>query len=184
MSDLRVLMVSAFWRDDEPGGIAAGMQFPDEDGETFCQQLEDFLPEYDKLTLEEVQSELRRLSPRRLQLSRAEISHVIACVHWMQRRRHLTPDEYNGTMFAGVMDDGTIVSSEKNPITIDIATEMKSDNAVDVTDIFKASKLPDAGLKSSLRAVVDHARDLAAHCKRRDQGVQRVHPSFRERGSK
>jgi hypothetical protein len=140
---LRILMVSGFWHDDEPGGIATGMQFPDGDGETFCQQLEDCLPEYDKLTLEEVQNELRRLSPHRLQLSRAEISHVIACVHWMQRRRHLMPDEYNGTMFAGVMDDGTIVSSEKNPITIDLAT----------------AEMPDAGLKASLRAVVDHARE-------------------------
>ena len=152
-------MVSGFWRDNEPGGIAAGMQFREnDDGVVFCQHLEACLPEYDKLTLEEVEGELRRLSPRRHQLSHAEVAHVIACVHWMQQRGHLKADEYNGTLFAGVMG-GTVVSSEKNPITIDIATEMKSDNAVDVTDIVKASKLSDAGLKSSLRAVVDHARE-------------------------
>jgi hypothetical protein len=153
-----VLMVSGFWRDDEPGGIAAGMQFKDRDeGLDLCRVLEASLATYDELTLQEVQSELRRLSPRRNELSSIEVMHVIMCVHWMQRRGHLKPDEFNGTLFAGTLE-GNVFSTETNPVLMNLSSEMVGDNAVDMTEIIKASKLPDRGLVAAVRAVLDHKR--------------------------
>lgn len=139
---LQVIMVSAFYRDDHPDGISAGMRFdgPDQ-GVEFCRHLEKCLPEYDMLTLEEVIAELRRLAPRRHELTQDEVDHVVMCIYWMRERGHIRPDEYNGPLFACVTSD-TIVSCERNPVTFDVATKAVSDEAVDVTDVVKASKAP------------------------------------------
>ncbi len=158
---LQILMVSAFWRDNEPDGISAGMKFDSpEGGVEFCTDLEKTLPLYDKLGLQHVRAELVRLAPHRHELDMRDVMHVVACIYWMQERGHIKPDEYNGTMF-GCTLAGTIVSIEQNPVTVDVATALKSKSAVDVTDIFRASKggpLLDRGLTAAVRAVVDHKR--------------------------
>jgi hypothetical protein len=78
---------------------------------------------------------------------------------WLQERGYIQPDEFNGTQFVCVIDD-TIVTSERNPVTIDIRAKLRSDAAIDVSDIVNASQAPgyDRGLVASLRAVSDHAR--------------------------
>lgn len=158
---LQVLMVSAFWRDNEPDGISAGMRFDaPTNGVEFCTDLEKTLPLYDKLGLQHVRAELVRLAPHRHELDMRDVMHVVACIYWMQERGHIKPDEYNGALFA-CSHEGTLASCERNPVTIDVAAEIKGKSAVDVTDIFRASKggpLLDRGLTAAVRAVVDHKR--------------------------
>jgi len=157
---LQVIMVSAFYRDDKPGGIAAGMRFdaPDQ-GVDFCRMLEDGLREYDSLTLDEVLSELTRLAPSRHELTSDETAHVVMCIYWMRERGYIQPDEYNGPIFACITGD-TVACCERNPVTFDVATKVVSDEAVDVTAVVRASKAPmlDRGLTASLRAIIEHAR--------------------------
>jgi hypothetical protein len=156
---LQVLVVSAFYRDNEPGGISTGCQFstPDQ-GVDFCLHLEEGLPVYDKLSVADVRAELTRFAPRRHELDHKESLHVTMCIHWLQARGHLKPDEFNGTQFSCVID-GTIVTCERNPVTFDVRRKLQSDAAIDVTDIVHASVPGDRGLVDSLRVVLDHARE-------------------------
>src|SRR5208337_5012492 len=89
---LQVIMTSAFYRDGEPGGIAAGMKFAPEEGVKFCNELEESLLEYDKFTFVQLQSELARLAPRRHDLRPSEACHVIACIYCMQVRNDIRSD--------------------------------------------------------------------------------------------
>lgn len=156
---LQVIMVSAFYRDGEPGGIATGAQFPNGGGVDLCVHLEEGLPVYDNLSVAEVLVDLAHLSPKRHELNHEESLHVTMCIYWLQERGYIQPDEFNGTQFVCVIDD-TIVTSERNPVTIDIRAKLRSDAAIDVSDIVNASQAPgyDRGLVASLRAVSDHAR--------------------------
>ena len=155
---LQVIMTSAFYRDGEPGGIAAGMKFAPEEGVKFCNELEESLLEYDKFTFVQLQSELARLAPRRHDLRPSEACHVIACIYCMQVRNDIRSDEYNGTIFACVLGK-TLINCERNPVTLDLTKEMTSKSAVDITVIVKASHLPlDDGATAAIRTVVDHAR--------------------------
>lgn len=154
---LKVLMVHAYFRDDQPGGIATGMMFDGDDGIDFCRKMEGHLFEYDTHTLDDVVANLARRSPRRHVLTQREVRHVIMCVHWMQVRRHLVADEYNGTMFVCEYQ-GTIIPSEINPVTLDMSKVMTSKAAVDVTDILVAGQTTLDGGAEALRATMDHTR--------------------------
>jgi len=160
---LRVLMVSAYYKNDQPGGLGVTLKFPVDvpegmSGVAFCRGLEACLPEYDKLTVGEVLEGLRALGEARLD-RREAAAEAIMGVHWLQVRRHLAVDEYNGTLFNCIFQN-TLINSETNPVTVDLAAAMKSGDPIDVTDVVTASKHPglDPGLAPSIRAVVDHAR--------------------------
>jgi len=156
---LQVLTVGAFYRDDEPGGIATGIQFGTDEGAAFCAMLESLLPAYDARAniLQLVQDDLARLSARRERLSPAESAHVIMCIYWLQTRGHLVAGEYNGTMFVCLFN-GAMLQVERNPVTMDLAVEMVGKNAVDVTDIIQASNPLDGGAVEAVKVVVEHAR--------------------------
>jgi hypothetical protein len=156
---LQVVMVSAYYKNDKPGGIGVSLTFDvPGSGAAFCQGMEECLTEYDKLSVEELLDGLAKLSVNRPD-SQFAAAEAIMGVYWLQERGHLESDEYNGTMF-NCMFRGTLVNSEKNPVTLDLASEMASKNAINITDIIKASKVPglDHGLTASIRAVIDHAR--------------------------
>lgn len=156
---LRVLAACAFYRDDHPDGISAGIGFEGDDGLDFCRELERKMPKYDRSARARVLAELTRLAPKRLELSSQEMAHVIACIYWLQLRDHLRADEYNGPIF-DCMYRGTLVRCEHNPIVIDLDRAIVSPNAVDVTDIIRASTSPllDRGAVEAIRVATDHAR--------------------------
>jgi hypothetical protein len=158
--DLQILSVGAFFRDDEPGGIAGGLQWQDpQRGLALCEQLQDGLVAFDvaAATPADHVSALRTLSPRRHSLTDIDVHYLIMAVYWLQCRGHLVPDEYNGTVFI-CMYKGALVQSERNPLTMDLDAEMVGPNAVDVTDIVKASQHTlDLGVPA-VRATVEHLR--------------------------
>lgn len=155
---LVVRMVSAFYRDNEPGGIATGMQFHGDDGVEFCKLLVEALPRIDAETTVDIACRaLTYLSPRRHQLKPVEVADVISVVNWLQVRGHLVADEYNGTIFVCEFE-GALVSCETNPVTIDLAKERTGEDAVDVTDILRAARGTLDGGKSAVRAAADHTR--------------------------
>lgn len=165
-TNLEVLAVSAYYKNDKPGGIGVGLNFVGREGIDFCHELEANLGVYDRLLpLERVLQIVDKFSRDRpdfsdrssLAIRSGAVMDIVGSIYWLQERGHLAPDEYNGLAF-GCFRDGALVVSEVNPVTIDDA--MTGLVAVDVTDIFRASKAPalDQGLFASLRAVADHAR--------------------------
>ena len=156
---LEVVMVSAYYKNDKPGGIGVSLTFDvPESGVNFCLGMEECLTEYDRLSVEEVLAGLSQLSKTRPE-TRFAAAEAIMGVYWLQARGHIASDEYNGTMF-NCMFRGSLINSEKNPVALDLVAEMASKNAVNITDIIKASKVPglDPGLTASIRTVIDHAR--------------------------
>ena len=155
---MRVLMVSAFYRDNEPGGIATGIEFRDgADGVEYCRRLAENMPLGDVAPVAGTLGFLAALSPRRHELSPVEAHAVICAINWLQCRRHLVADEYNGTMFV-VEFDGALIQCERNPVTIDLAKECTGENAVDVTDILHAARGTLDGGEAAVRAAADHVR--------------------------
>jgi len=158
--DLQILSVGAFFRDNEPGGIAGGLSWEDpQRGLALCEQLQEGLVAFDvaAATAADHVSALRTLSPSRHSLTSIDVHYLIMAVYWLQCRGHLVPDEYNGTIFV-CMYKGALVQSERNPLTIDLDAELVGDHAVDVTDIVQASeKTLDLGV-AAIRATVDHVR--------------------------
>ena len=52
---LEVVLVSAYYKNDKPGGIGISLTFDaPESGVNFCKGLKECLVEYDKLTVDEV----------------------------------------------------------------------------------------------------------------------------------
>lgn len=159
---LQVKNLSAHYRDNEPSGVGVMIEFVGpNDGVDFCRHIESCMPKYDRLTVAEVRSELERLSPKRYRLTQDEAAHVIACVHWLERNRHLVPDENNGMMFHCAYKDA-LIFCEYNPVTIDLDVKLASGNSVDITDIARASRgVLDTGVCDAIRVVTDHARARA-----------------------
>ena len=136
------------------------MQFYGDDGVAFCRRLVESLSKYDDATPlgpGPLFTVLSRYSPKRHCLQPNEVIGIVNAVNWLQVRRHLVADEYNGTMFV-VEFDGALVQCETNPVTIDLRKARVGEAAVDVTDIVRASRNTLDGGVAAIRAAADHAR--------------------------
>jgi len=131
---VRIVAVSAFWRNDKPGGLGLTKEFDGEnDGAEFAQVLLDSLPQWDAhaTALDNLEQlvEITRAGERD---QRAAITALLN-INWLVERGHLMADEYNGLQWALAQEDrGVVAITEKNPLTI-THVEGTFDEAVDVS---------------------------------------------------
>jgi hypothetical protein len=164
VSQFRVLQVAAFFRADKESqargeGMDAYIDFRDkpEDGFGFVVSLEAQMALWDRReTAASVLRRLERLSRHRDRVMQNLnlVAGFIMDVHWLQRRRYLPADEGNGTIFALIVGENQMVTSEKHPLLIDWENDLTGPAAADVTDLVKCG--PRAA--DALKAVIDHAR--------------------------
>jgi len=159
---VEVLNVSAWWRNDKPGGIGVGIEFASNPGKgvAFCRVLESQLPVYDRqITVEEVLDQLSATARRRDQLTDLETMVIITNIYWLQERGRLRSDEFNGVVFTWTTKGtGQLAIGEQNPLFID--THKAVSAGIDVTEIVRAGGRLSDPHGAAFRAVLDHARDL------------------------
>jgi hypothetical protein len=152
-----IVRISAFWRNDRPGGLGVGIDFHDDPmgGEEYSRHLSRTLDTWDKNAAPgDIVDQLRELANLETELSDRETFIAIADIYWLQERGHLETDEFNGVLWNWIADDTrTLVGSEQNPITLDPNTAIAT--GIDVTEIARAP-----GSEQALRTIMDHARTM------------------------
>lgn len=95
---LPVTSISAFWKNDVPGGIGLTFRFGDrENGNRMLAGLEATLADYDRnATPEAIVAQLEAWGGTSLSMEQKYVA--VANVYWLERRGHLKSDDFNGVL--------------------------------------------------------------------------------------
>jgi hypothetical protein len=99
----RLILISAFWRNDCPDGVGCTFEFQGNDGETMAKLIEDTVKVYDQhpeVPVEEYVEQLRAIGLTPIDL-RDEQMLMLAMINiaWLERRGHIPTDEFNGMLY-------------------------------------------------------------------------------------
>jgi len=123
MTEKKILGVFAYWQNDKPGGIGVGFDFArhnEDAGVGFAHFVHDHLAHWDRIPAKDIFEQLRLIGEMP-EKDRKEEDRFLAFmdIYWLEQRKHLKADEYNGVIWAWVPPGmHAIGMSEQNPVTI------------------------------------------------------------------
>jgi len=108
--------VAAYFRNDTMVGISVSLRFDDgAKGRRFAELCETAMLDFDMSPPEPAIAWLTKIGREKPPFTMQLCNWIVATIHWLERRKHIQSDDYNGVMWMGTRDGDLIAIRHDDP---------------------------------------------------------------------